>query len=307
MGLSDLYTYDGSPTTIGYVDIMGSGCWNGWGKEPALPCAYHKYHHGWVTPTILEEPVYVKMPNSLENKDAIYRINTKREGEYFLFENKQSIGFDMALSDNNDGKQHGMFVYHVDSIMVDAHDIFQYSSGGSSSGVNDANTNGHPGVNVVSANNKQISSFNPDNAIPWPGEDNKTSFTDATTPNMKTWSGQSTEKPVTNISEKNKIIYFSFKGAPIGIIGDKITNSAGGFILHCHTAAKEVKIKNLSKDFIGGTVTLYSCKGAVVKNMGISKSAITLNVSQIPGGMYIVSVTNDTNTKSISTKVMPAR
>jgi len=301
MGLSDLYPYDGSRTVIGYLDIMDAGCWNGWGKEPSVHCALHKIQFGWATPTILSTKQYVTMPNSLENKNAIYRINSSVKGEYFLLENKQPIGFDKALSSNNDGKFHGMIAYHMDSTMYAAHDIFAYTSGASKTTVNDANTNGHAAYRVLAANNAQIAAFDPDNGVPWPGTGSKPSFTDATTPNMKSWSGANTEKPITNIIEKNQVIEFSFMGAPVGISDKNSPDRLNAIRLS--SSGKKITIKNKAPGFIGGEIKIYSCNGAIAYECTIDKSNIQLSTGGFPSGMYMISVSNRDKSETRCTRL----
>lgn len=51
-------------------------------------------------------------------------------------------------------------------------------------------------------------------AVLFPGTGAKTSFTDATTPNMKSWAAANTAKPITLIAENatTKVITFAFMG-----------------------------------------------------------------------------------------------
>lgn len=185
--------------------------------------------------------------------------------------------------------------------MMKNYDIFAYTSGASRTGVNDANSNGHAAFRVLAANNAQISAFNPDNGVPWPGTGNKTSFTDTTTPNMKSWSGSNTNKPITNIIEKNQVVEFSFMGAPVEISNMHYHGRFNAFKLY--SSAKEIKIAKIEQNFAGGRIKVYSCNGATVYEGNINKQCLTISISNLSNGFYFVSVSNKGNSKNINNKI----
>jgi M6 family metalloprotease-like protein len=301
MGLSDLYPYDGSRESIGYTDVMAAGSWGGWGKTPVIHSIFNKQILGWATPSVLSVPAYVTLRNSLENKDAFYRINSATRGDYFLIENRQPVGFDRAFSLNDDGKGHGLILYHVDSTLYAGHNVFTFSSGTPTSGSNDVNTNGHASVKVLPADNAQVG-YDPDNALSWPGAGNKTAFTDATTPNMKAWSGTNTSKPITNISEYGQIVGFSFMGAAVGLAGGPETSSSAAAVPRPSLAGRQLCFRNIPALFLGGRLVIRSPTGSIAYEGPIREADLFLPASRFHDGLYLVSLSNGNGSETTSGK-----
>jgi M6 family metalloprotease-like protein len=185
----------------GEWDMMAGGSWNNNGATPAHHNMFTKYYYyGWVTPSTLSAAASVTMNNSAENAEA-YLINTSTSNEYFLIENRQQVGFDASIPGS------GLIIYHVDQDGVDAHDFD-----------NDINAT-HPMYMYPVAQNSSYSvpsSYTQYGTIDaatcaWDGS-GKTSFTDASTPSMKSWANANTNKPITNISESSGVISFDFMG-----------------------------------------------------------------------------------------------
>jgi M6 family metalloprotease-like protein len=184
--------YDGT----GNWDLMAGGSWNNNGTTPAHHNAYTKVMiYKWGTATTLSSATSVTMSNAEENSSSFYRINTATANEYYLAENRQKLKFDSYIPG------HGMIIYHVD-------ESFMGSAGGG------INAGSHQGMYPVCAN----ATGNPPSTYgsvssggcPFPGTGAKTSFTDATTPNAKSWSGANTNKPITSIAENTGTITFKF-------------------------------------------------------------------------------------------------
>ncbi len=122
-------------------------------------------------------------------------------------ENRQKEGFNAAIPG------HGLVIYHVHKDVATA---------SSSNNINNtypqkmypvcASATTNPGT--TSSSYGSINST----GCPFPGSSNKTSFTDATTPNMKAWAGANTGKPISNIAENatTKDITFAFMGGSGG-------------------------------------------------------------------------------------------
>ena len=134
----------------------------------------------------------------------VFTDSIPQTNEFFLLENRQLVGFDAHVPG------HGLLIYHADGTYINNHD-----------GSNDINVGSHQGLFPMSAvattaNGVSLASANKINVTgcPWPGTSSKTSFTDATTPNSKSWAGANTAKPITNISENTtlKTISFDFMG-----------------------------------------------------------------------------------------------
>ncbi len=118
-GLPDLYnTGSHNHSGIGNWGLMGTGSWGCNGLSSELPChmtAWSKEFLGWVDvetippgtdlATLTIEPV--------ETSGKIYRMDAgDGSGEYFLFENRQRVGFDQNLFSP------GLLIWHVDPAQV---------------------------------------------------------------------------------------------------------------------------------------------------------------------------------------------
>jgi len=188
----------------GKWDLMGSGNWNGSpnGNRPSHPNMYIKVQFGWIVPVILSSAAtIVNMPNSAENQVA-FRINTTTPNEHYLLENRQRVKFDTGIPGD------GLLIYHVHSTV-------------GNEGIND----GHPQrmYPVCASSNSSVPTSSPSSygninlgGCLFPGSSNKTSFTDNSTPAMKSWAGANTNKPITNIKQTNKYISFDFMGGGSG-------------------------------------------------------------------------------------------
>ncbi len=193
LGLPDFYdtesdSHSGESFHPAQWDIMASGNYNGNSGYPPLWSATEREISGYSVVDIIElnqEGTYTLAP--LDEANKAYKIVNTAD-EYFILENRQQRGFDSYLPG------HGMLIYHIDKTVWNL----------ASNCVNC--TPGHEGYRVVTATNV-INASNP-----FPGSNNKTSFTDVTTPNSLTYSGTATNKPVYNISENNttKNISFTF-------------------------------------------------------------------------------------------------
>ncbi|MCL1850335.1 MAG: M6 family metalloprotease domain-containing protein [Bacteroidetes bacterium] len=206
-GAYDFYDtdYNGSGGTYpgtGDWDIMANGSYNGSpeGSRPPHHNTFTKIQYGWVTPIVLNSYTTVtNMPNSTENPVA-YRINTTYPNEYYLLENRQKNKFNTTVPGA------GLLIWHVHA---------QVNQGGMQNCVNCM----HPQkmYPVCASRNTQMPTSSPSSygninsgGCPFPGTSNKTSFTDETTPAMKSWNGANTGKPITKITHANQLISFVF-------------------------------------------------------------------------------------------------
>jgi len=204
------YTTNGQFDGTGDWDLMASGSWNNDGITPANHNAYTKVMvYGWGTATTLTSGTTITIPSSKTDATAYYRINTATTNEFYLIENRQKTGFDASLPG------HGLMIYHVSSAI---------SSHFSSNDINAkapqlmypicASSTTNPTSTSTSTSYGNINSA----GCPFPGTSSKFSFTDATTPWMKSWAGAATNKPITNINENTTtgVITFDFDGGNTG-------------------------------------------------------------------------------------------
>ncbi len=203
LGADDFYDTDyatnGQYDGTGEWDLMGGGGWNNGGATPAHHNPYTKiYVYGWASAITLSTAQNVAVLNSVQNSNSFYRYTTPTTNEYFLIENRQQIGFDSYIPG------HGMLIYHVDGSYISSN---HYS----------INASAHQGMYPMPANstaaNGVVASVST-SGCPWPGTSAKTSFTDATTPNSKSWAAANTAKPITNITESSGVIQFCFISCP---------------------------------------------------------------------------------------------
>jgi M6 family metalloprotease-like protein len=207
LGAPDFYDSDygtgGQYDGTGAWDIMADGSWNGnpAGSRPAHHNPWTKIFYTWATPTVMTSQQQAVARNIQDYQD-IFRYNTTTNNEYFLCQNSQQTGFNAALPG------HGMLIFHVDGNYISSH-----------MGANNINATSHQGLYPMAANSNTASGIMPGGSstintsgCPWPGTTNKTTFTDATTPNSKSWAGDNTNAPLISIAENNttKEVTFCF-------------------------------------------------------------------------------------------------
>jgi len=125
LGLPDEYDYGYESKGTGYVSLMAGGSWNRTpniypecaGNSPAQPSAWGMAYLGFVTPTVvtaLTTGITIP-PSETTGPGAIYKVVQPGSGgmEYWLFENRQQLGFDAGFS-RMGSNAHGLCIYHVD-------------------------------------------------------------------------------------------------------------------------------------------------------------------------------------------------
>lgn len=199
MGIPDFYdTAGGGCFGMDAWDLMDYGSYGGDGYEPTGYNTYEKWVSGWIEPTILTEPCYIKNMKPLSDApEACVVFNEANKNEYYIFENRQLKGTDVALPN------HGMLVIHVD---YDQKVWFDNE-------VN--NTSNHQRFTVVPADNKLTSETVSGDT--YPGTTKSTELTDTSKPAATLFNANSNGrkflgKPVTEITEKDGLISFTFMG-----------------------------------------------------------------------------------------------
>lgn len=198
MGIPDFYDTSGDSFGMDAWDLMDYGSYGGDGYEPTGYNTYEKWVSGWIEPTILTEPCYIKNMKPLSDApEACVVFNEANKNEYYIFENRQLKGTDVALPN------HGMLVIHVD---YDQKVWFDNE-------VN--NTYNHQRFTVVPADNKLTSETVTGDT--YPGTTKSTELTDTSKPAATLFNANSDGrkflgKPVTEITEKDGLISFTFMG-----------------------------------------------------------------------------------------------
>lgn len=206
-GAPDYYDTDysgsgGEYSGNGKWDIMSSGSWNNGGSIPAQHNPYTKiYIYKWADVDTLDATQKVSLKPSMISNNDFYRVNTGTNGDFFLIENRQQIGFDAGVPN------HGMIVYHMHP---QAH------------GANVSNAK-HPQQMYPVAKtsvldtfpNSTPSSYGDINLATLPLNGERDSLTDFSVPAFRPWNRAINHSPITFISEDDEtgIVYFCFKGA----------------------------------------------------------------------------------------------
>lgn len=181
----------------GRWDLMAGGSWNDGGRQPASVNPYQKIQFGWMTPQILTVGNIVRNMPPSANNTVVYKIMANSNGEHYLLENRQQIGFDASLPG------HGLLIWHIAANVAsyapnNTHPLQVYPVCASSTTAIPANTPSSYG-NINSA------------GCPFPGTSGKTAFTDSSTPQTFTWTGLGgIGIPIANIIENaNQTVSFS--------------------------------------------------------------------------------------------------
>lgn len=126
LGVPDQYDYGYESDGTGSITLMAGGSWNQFpfdyifgGNSPANFDAWSKYRLGFVTPVVISGPMMSLTIPPAENSPTIYKMVVPNSDgkEYFLFENRQFIGFDQGLAYAGGGF-HGLAIYHIDDVVL---------------------------------------------------------------------------------------------------------------------------------------------------------------------------------------------
>jgi M6 family metalloprotease-like protein len=125
LGLPDEYDYGYESNGTGRISLMAGGSWNRVpdvypdcaGNSPAHPSAWGTKYLGFVTPvTVTTTTTGITIP-PIETTpvNSMYKVvHPGTSGkEYWLFENRQQIGFDQGFA-RMTSAAHGLCIYHVD-------------------------------------------------------------------------------------------------------------------------------------------------------------------------------------------------
>lgn len=215
MGLPDLYhTTENVYYTPCNWSVMDYGPYNNDGRTPPTYSIFERNAMGWIDPIVLDStPRSIELAHIEESNEGCL-IPTSKNTEFFLLENRQQQGWDKYLPG------HGMLIWHIDYNST----VWRNNS------VN--NTKSHQYVDIEEANNNPAGN-NATALRNWafPGTSGQyTSFTDNTTPNMKTWAGVSLNTPITGIAENDGIITFDVCGGAPAIDSPVAQTPAAGEI-----------------------------------------------------------------------------
>jgi immune inhibitor A len=192
LGLPDLYDTSYRSEGVGDWCLMGGGSWGNGGNDPCRMSAWCLSRLGWVRPKNVRRAVTLTLRTLEASKSACYRVWTKGKlgPEYFLLENRQQTGADIALPGS------GLAVWHIDE-------------------TRSGNTNPQSyQVGLVQADgNKDLENGTNrgDDGDLFPGSANVTSASDTTNPSLEANNGTPSKVSLTQISESNGVVKVKVK------------------------------------------------------------------------------------------------
>lgn len=196
---------------VGYLTAMGYGqkcssiaCFPGTKLtyQKSTPCHYGAYtmvKAGFVEPVVLEKTGGYTVNSSDTGKYNVYKIPTKDPREYFLIENRQYEGADKALVDKSRlRKNTGLAIWHINETYPahadkDKHLVVLEEAG-----------RGIPGSSAT----KKSGSRPPFD--PYYHQSGNTEFSDASTPNNRSYGGERQPWKITEVSSSDNVMTFRY-------------------------------------------------------------------------------------------------
>lgn len=243
-GLPDFYCtdYGHEALTMNTWSLMDYGSYAGDGFAPVSYTAYERWFCGWLEPTELSSPQFVKdMGDINETGDAYIIYNEGNKNEYYIMQNVQQTGWNISAPG------HGMLVLHVD---YDKNAWFNNTPN---------NNENHLRMTPICADNtRNNNSLSGDT---YPGTARRTELTDDSRPaaelyNANTDGKKLMHKPITDIAEsEDGLISFTFMGGitllPPTELSAKITGTditASWLDDQEHTTSYNIKYGAYDKD-----------------------------------------------------------
>ncbi|MCU4174840.1 M6 family metalloprotease domain-containing protein [Carboxylicivirga sp. N1Y90] len=276
LGLPDLYDYSGASAGIGGWGMMAGGSWGGSGYCPTHFCAWSKVKLGWATAVELNGANGLISVDKYHNyggatTNNVFRYSTDDPNEYFLVSNRRQDAYDWYVPGE------GLVVEHVNEL-------------------GDNSYRDDPLVQIVEADgNWDLYSNGYGSASdPFPGSNNITVLTDATTPSTNLRDGSPSGFAMLNITQLADDFNVTFNlsadpNDPPIILGASGNGKTGESI-------------QITADFMGD-VNSYSWKfyGADISSSSLETPTV---VYENPG-VYAVELSL-TNNNGTSTQVIEA-
>ncbi len=211
-GIPDLYDtgQTGPSQGVGHWSLMASGNWNTQ-ESPAHMSAWEKTELGWLIPTLLTAPANSLSIPEVETNPVAYQV-VVGNGEYFLIENRQPVGFDQHLHTC------GLAIWHVDQATIEAQTATNSVNNMQNCGAFVQNPNLHYGLALEQADglcHLEANVNRGDAGDLFPGSTNNTSLTAATNPDSDSYVSGPTLVEVTNISNCGATMTADVDAVPI--------------------------------------------------------------------------------------------
>lgn len=212
LGYPDFYDTVGNVGLgMGKWDVLDYGSYNGYAEHGECPMAYTAYERwvaGWIEPTVLDEPCFVRNMRPLaDDPTAAYIIyNDGNRNEYFLLENRQSGRWDQGAT-RGGMLGHGLLVTHVD---YDEDAWYENTVNGDAT---------HQRMTVVAADGTVSTDNVGCHGDPFPGSRNKHNLVDGSNAALTLFNNNADgtkllQKPITDITESDNLVSFTFRGGP---------------------------------------------------------------------------------------------
>ena len=259
LGLPDLYetSYATGSYTPGAYSVLDNGVYNNDGHTPPNYGAFERYALGWMKPIeFYDTKEYTLEP--IVDTNVAYMIQTPRENEYYLFENRRLEGWDKFIPNE------GMLVYHVDFVQS----VFDYNI------VN--NQPSHQYVDLIEADNIRTTDTAAGDVFP--GTKNVTSFGFNTVPQLASWKREDLQREFTEIRQEGRNVLFTMTNTdPDYKPGSGVDNVA------TVTESESVAV------VAGKIVSTYGVALGVYDTMGRKAGEIAPASSlSLPAGIYLV-------------------
>ena len=256
LGLADLYDVDYDPPSsdgLGRWSIMASGNYNGGGQRPAHFDGWSKVLLGFADYTIVNENLDSVVIPQVESEPTVYFLGNALSGgsEFWVVENRQKTGFDLALPGE------GLCIYHIDLAgPLPNNDPERYR-------IAMEQADGNNDLAYTEYNNGDASD-------PWPGSSNNRNFHDLSLPNSRlNLTEVTTEIGVWNISNPDSLMtadldieysrpYTVLTGTDSIIFDDSQEGNGDGIITAGETVNFYFTVKNLMRHAFNPRASLSS-------------------------------------------------
>ena len=198
LGALDFYDTDyedgGSFAGTGEWDVMASGSHNNNGITPADFNPYVKaYNFGWVNPSLLPTGEVTLQPSN-DSPNSYYILKEKTTGDFYMLENRQRIGWGMALPGA------GLLIYHIHQDIANAGNSINASTpqmcyivcASSKTAVPDDTPESYGGDSRINST-----------GCPYPGFTWNTTFNANSTPAAFWWTGDSCHIDISDIRQND--------------------------------------------------------------------------------------------------------
>ncbi|WP_282125275.1 M6 family metalloprotease domain-containing protein [Marinifilum flexuosum] len=287
LGLPDLYDGTGKSNGLGHWAIMSAGSWLNRGFKPSNFCAWSRIKLGWDEPKIINFDDYgnYSLNSSNANMNEIYRINTTKDGEYFLLANKRTEGNDLAQPTS------GLAIYHINDDKANLR--YDVNSDRDNPGVRleEADFNVSSGLYNAMDRGKASDLF--------PGTTNNREFGPDSNPNSNLFNGEYSEVWIRDTKDENGVISFTLNQ----VTAITPINKSSDLVVYPNPVVDYIKIKGLQNELSNAKIEIYNSNGCKLydKKLNSFQTEEQINLQFLAKGPYVIKViaTNKVYSKKI--------